>query len=412
MNTQNDFSDFLAHLRPAPAPDAVLAHARAAAKAMQAAQGAKPIQAIDSIQAALVAHELKLRTQSRPGIQSGIPLPAMPISAGFQAEVASVLPGIVPPIGTLPWEVGSSSPDSGMLQGVPQNGVPGPGIEQLELVETGAGLVYMSRDEAMMKNLLPGGELVGAVYMDLLPGNGQDGGGKVVGKVRRKVVRGRIPAKRPGFQRIGFGSVIEFSFEPTGTTIRSEGCEMVWVNYVQRTCTVELTFADGSKHALDWPRLSESRHLDNREAPDDPPNPLPTYPNQDRNNEETRMWKLDVPHVTLDSLAGEATQAAAPFASLVSICFKIDWTLEAWALNLCPRDYTVLNRQVAEQTVKVCFNMSDGSILGISDEEVSVSFHGPPQLGKDVDPNLKKKLGEDLAPFAGSSGERAWGEQR
>lgn len=221
-----------------------------------------------------------------------------------------------------------------------------------------------------------------------------------------------MPAKRPGFRRIGFGSVIEFSFEPTGTTIRSEGCEMVWVNYVQRTCTVELTFADGSKHTLDWPRFSESRHLDNRESPDDPPSPLPTYPNQDRNNDETRMWKLDAPHVTLDSLAGEAAQAAAPFASLVSICFKIDWILEAWVLNLCSEYYKVLNRQVAEQSVRVCFNMSDGAVLGISEEDVSVGFHGPPQLGKDVDPDLKKKLGEDLAPFAGASGDPAWGEQR
>lgn len=91
MTTPDEFDVFLSQLRPAPAPDAVIAHAQAAAKAMQNAQ-----------QAALSQNRRPV-VRPQPGAPYGLPRPTPSGQLGVHGAVPharSTLPGTIPPIGT------------------------------------------------------------------------------------------------------------------------------------------------------------------------------------------------------------------------------------------------------------------------------------------------------------------------
>lgn len=116
MNTQDDFADFLAHLRPAPAPDSVIAHARAAAKAMQAAKavGSTPVPQQPLLPT--VNHQpmewRQLATQQLPGLSAQLPGIAMP--PAHPETVIGPL-HLAQPFPTLPMSVGPLQTLSGPM---------------------------------------------------------------------------------------------------------------------------------------------------------------------------------------------------------------------------------------------------------------------------------------------------------
>jgi len=107
MSAQDDFDIFLSQLRPVPAPEWLVALAREAGQAVQAAQVLK---ASNAVEAALLAQESQTRAVLQPFPQVPVePSPILPISqllgpdevVGPMAQQEQLLPGTTSPIGSL-----------------------------------------------------------------------------------------------------------------------------------------------------------------------------------------------------------------------------------------------------------------------------------------------------------------------
>ena len=284
---------------------------------------------------------------------------------------------------------------------------------QARLTMTPHGLVFMPAPATIQKIfLLPKSiaELLAEaekLRTDKIPGSAKNGGGTV--EVRgTKIVNDPIPGTRGGHPSIG--AIVFFLYTPSDTLVLTQSCEMFWVDYAERTVTYEIILASGQKVTGSSADLSHPRQLDNRIANEVPTSPA--YPQQGRNLESTTMAKGDVPHAEMDVLKGHAILLAAPFASVDTICFNLVWNLEAWVILLCSGEsyYSVLNRQFATVSSRVCFNFSGGDIVGIAEGDSKVSADKPPEKGSDIDKNAKKQLDADVKPFAGR--DSGWASQK